>query len=135
MRIRLALIALLVLSLFLETSLFAFPFLFIFSMLLYVLYPEISTIFLVIFCSLVLDSLKLSQVGLSAVLIIFSFGVVEFLRKFFDFRDYKIILGLLFLGSIIFSIISVYSLNLLFYFLIFGLAYLASYAFYRKFVW
>lgn len=126
------LILFLFLSLFIETTFIAFPLTLIFSILLYILYPETKTFLLILFASLVLDALKLSSIGLTSVFIFFPLLIVNLLRKTLEIKDYKIIIVFLFAASFIYAKLFSYTDSLLTFVLIFGSSLAFFIYFYKK---
>ncbi|HVT00942.1 MAG TPA: hypothetical protein VHE53_01755 [Patescibacteria group bacterium] len=105
--------------LFFESSLISLPIVFILCLITYFLYPEISTIIFVFFIGLILDTLRITPIGLSSLAIIASIGIVELIKNAIEFKDIKLITTFLFVASYIYARLFSYSPNILVYFLIF----------------
>lgn len=135
MNTRLIISLLLFVSLFIETSLVAFPFIFILSVITYILFPDLKTFMTVFLIGLGLDILKASPVGATPLVIFSSFSLLDLVRRVFELKDYKIIILILFIMSLIYSKVFSYTDNLLIYILLFGgsLGFISY--FYKKSLW
>ena len=120
MNLRLILVLLILASLFFETAILALPFLFIVSILSFMLFPDLKTLILVFIVGILLDILKVNTVGLTPVITFVSFIILVFIKRVFEVRDFRINLLILFFSSFVFANFASYSDNLLIYFLIFG---------------
>lgn len=134
--IRFFCIAAIVASLFLELTLFPFPLVFIFSLLLYILYPR-STSVIIGFCAgLILDAVKVDAMGITPFAIVAASMIVELFNKALELKDYKFIILFLFLASYIFALIFGYNRNILLYAGVFvSIAFGISYLFKRRILW
>lgn len=135
MNIRLALSLILFFSLFFESTILAFPLVLIFSVLLSILYPDYKTIILVFLCGVILDIIKVSQVGSTSTIILLSFLTLSLIKKGFEIKDYKTIILFLFASSFIYSKYFSYTDNLITYLLIFGGAGIFISYFRKKLLW
>lgn len=117
------LLILLFLSLFLESTLIVFPVFLIISVLLFVLFPKIPVLVGVFLGSIILDILKVTTIGFTALFIFTIFLVLNIYIKSVDIKDFKVVLIITFISSIAYSYLSSYSVNLIIYLLIFGITY------------
>lgn len=131
MNTRLILAILLFLSLFVETSYLAFPFVFVICITSYILYPDLKTFVLVALTALTLDALKASTIGLTSLTIFISIFAFEVSKSAFEIKDYKIIMLVLFVATFVYANIFSYSNNILLYIVLFTAAGIVLH-FYRK---
>lgn len=111
---------LLILSIFIETTVFSFPFVFVLSLLLFIFFPEMRILFLIFFISLLMDVLKSSATGIYPLVIFSSFALIALYRKAFELKDYKVVLLILFLLTFAYAKFASYADNLIIYVVIFG---------------
>lgn len=135
MSIRLALFLILFFSLFFESTIVTFPLVLIFSVLLYILYPDYKTIILGFLCGVILDIIKVSQVGATSTIILLSFLTLSLIKKGFEIKDYKTIILFLFASSFIYSKYFSYTDNLITYSLIFAGAGIFIFYLRKKLLW
>ena len=136
MNLKNILIALLVLSLFIETTIFSFPFIFAFSILLYILFPDARTVFSVFAASLLIDVLKAAPPGVSALAIFITLLAIDLYRRVFEIKDYKIMLLIICAFSFAYAKFASYTDNLIVYLVIFGgFGLLFAYFHKKKLLW
>ncbi len=114
------LLVFLALSLFVETTIFSFPFIFAFCLLLYIFFPGGRTVFSAFIASLIIDVLKAAPPGLTALAIFTAFIAIDLYRGAFELKDYKIILLIIFGFSFAYAKFASYADNLLVYIMVFG---------------
>lgn len=118
-------IALLFISLFIEASFISFPFVFLFSLLFYIVRPETRTVITVIFFGILIDIMNVAIIGLTPLSLLIVFLFIEAYRKAFDFKDWRILLSILILSSFFYANFFSYTNNILLFLSIFLFAYLA----------
>lgn len=79
-------IILLVVSLFVESSLLAFPCIVLFSLLYFFFFDEIGTYIVIFIASVILDSFMLHAIGYSALFLFAFMGVFIVLEKLFTIK-------------------------------------------------
>ncbi|OGH17240.1 MAG: hypothetical protein A3C30_01385 [Candidatus Levybacteria bacterium RIFCSPHIGHO2_02_FULL_40_18] len=102
-------------SLFLESTVISFPFIFLISLIYYIFYPSTRTLITAVLAGLFIDILSVSIIGQTSLAILISYLLIEFYKKAFDTRDWRILLILLFTATYIYSNIFPYENNLLIY--------------------
>ncbi len=122
-------------SLFFETTIIPFPLVFIISALAYILYPELIIVIVSFVAAFILDVIKLSPVGLTPMVIILTFGVVEIFKRAYETRDPKFILLFLIVGSFIFAKFFSYNPNLFIYIALFGATGVIGFYLSKKLSW
>ena len=126
------LLALIFVSLFFETTIFSFPLVFVFSLVAYILYPEIPVIIAAVLAGLILDALKVSTIGATPVVTIFAFFIIEVFQKALAIKDFIFIFVFMFAASYLYAVLFSYSNNLALYLFIYGLAGFATFYSVRK---
>lgn len=122
-------------SLVIETTVITFPLVYITLLILYILYPDSLSVILGFIAGLVLDSLKLTPIGVSSIVIMTSFGLLELYSRFFELRDPKIAILGISISSFIFSKMFSYTADLLLYIFIFGIAGFLVVYFQKRTLW
>jgi hypothetical protein len=106
-----------------ESSVFSFPLFFVFAVLTYIFYPRELVLPLALFGSLILDSLRLAPLGVTALYLGVIYLLIEVVRGEVIFSDIKIITLLLFISTFVYAKIFNYSDNLFMFILLFGAAF------------
>ncbi len=132
MNAKIILLLCLILSLLFQTTLVSFPLYIIFSILLFILYPEWDMVLVIFLGALVLDMLQVVQLGSSAVFILVALLITSFAQKFFNTKDYKSVLAILFLATITYATIFSYSINILLYLILFVGIFVATHFYYVR---
>ena len=122
MNLKIILYVLIGVSLILETTLITFPLTYILVLALYSLYPKKRTIITAFFAGLILDSLKLSPIGITSIIFLFSFLGFEMMKQVSELKDFRINILIIAVLSFIYAEVFSYSANILIYALVFGLA-------------
>lgn len=120
MGIKIILFFFLLLAILLQTTVISFPLFIIFSIILYILYPELDSVFIIFVGAVILDILQITPIGATALFVISFLLIINFAQKFFNTRDYKSILLIIFIASIAYALIFSYGVNWFLYILIFG---------------
>ena len=120
MGIKIVLLSFLFLAVLLQTTIISFPLFIIFSIILYILYPEVDMILAIFIGSVILDILQLTPIGSTALFVISIFVLINITQKFFNTRDYKTILLIIFIASVLYAFIFSYGINWILYTVIFG---------------
>ncbi len=112
-------IAFLLLSLFLESTLIFFPFVFLTSLLFYIIYPDVRTVILTAFFGILTDIANVSIIGQTTLAILIAYLFIELYKRAFDTRDWRIILLMLFIATYFYASVFIYENSLLIYLLFF----------------
>ena len=119
-------------SLFFDATFFSIPIVFPLCILCYILYPDVETVIISLAAGIVLDSLRLTPIGITALALAISFSILEVIKKALTFKDYKLIIITLFIGTYIFATIFSYNDNLLPYIVVYVMGGLVVYYLSRK---
>lgn len=96
---RIIFITLLVVSLFVESSIITFPFIALFSIVFFFFFDDVGTYAVILIASLILDSFMLRTVGYTAVFLFLLMGVLISLEKLFTIKlNGLIVVGVIILG-------------------------------------
>ncbi len=109
----------LVLSLFLETTLFSFPLVVVTALLLYIFFPKTETLFMVFMIGLLLDALKVSQFGITPLFLMGVFLLLNFYKRYFEPKDLLFVTPFVFLCAFIYALLVSYAVSITFYSLLF----------------
>jgi len=120
MTIKPGILLLIIAALFLEGTLVSLPLVFIFSLGLYILYPEEITLIFVFLAGAALDVMRFSTIGITPFVMVVCFIIINFYKRGFELNDYRVILFMLFVSSLIYASIFDYSTEIIVYFAIFG---------------
>ena len=112
MNVRTLFIVAVIISLFLQTTLVSLPLVFILAFTMFVFYPDSKSLIVGFFAGVVLDILKLNVIGLTPIIIIGSFLLIQIIRKLAELKDYRVVLFLLFAASYIYASTFSYSNNI-----------------------
>lgn len=135
MSIKQFLVFLLFLSVIIESTVFAFPFVFIISLILYLTAPSTRTVIYAFIAGLLIDIVRLSTIGLTPLAILISFLILDMVKTRMLLNSHKTILLILFVAAFLYGNFFSYNGNLLVYVSVFGAAYLFTAYFYRKTTW
>ena len=124
-------IAFLLISLFFELTIIPFPFVFLFSLILYALYPTGRTVILTTFIAIFADILNVAVIGGTSLALLIGYLFLDYYKKAFDTRDWRILLLILLLSTFIYSNIFSYETNLLIYLFLFALPWVVVHYFVR----
>lgn len=130
--VRALLYLLLVLSVFFEVTLVPFPFFVFFAVILFIIFPDIQSLIVATCMSLVLDSLKATPFGFTAVFLCVVFLLISRTAWVFDLKDNLILLVALFITTALYGYMSSYSFHSALYGVIFCLYIGIVYAIYKK---
>lgn len=123
-------------SLLFDATLFSVPIVFPLCLLCYILYPDLETIVVSLLAGIVLDSIRLTPMGATVLIMALSFCILETVKRSLALKDYKLIILILFIASYVFATIFSYSNNLLIYVLIYaGVGVAAYYLSKKKILW
>ena len=129
------LVLFLFLSVAIESTVFAFPFIFVVSLILYILFPDTKTIVYTFIAGLLIDTLRTSIIGTTPITLLISFLILDLIKTRMLLNSYKTILLVLFASAFLYGNIFSYEDDLLIYVYVFGAAYLFIAYFYRKTIW
>ncbi len=132
MNIRPILYILMFASLFIDSTLISFPLLFILCLLNYILYSDIKSLTTGVFALILLDILRVSQIGLMPAFFLVTCLVLNLYKKNFEIKDFKMVIFFLFIAGLSFAAVFNYSPNILIYVLVYGVASLVFVYFYKK---
>jgi len=135
MSLRNKLVLFLFLSIPIESTVFAFPFVFVVSLILYILFPDTRTIIYAFIAGLLIDIARLSIIGATPITLLMSFLILNMIKEKVLLNSYKTILPILFASAFIYGNFFSYENSLLVYISVFGAAYLFAEYFYRKTTW
>lgn len=116
---RIILTILLVLSLLIEGTFISFPFVFIVASILFMLYPDFFTLTLVFLAGIIIDSLRGGQIGLTPFVIFILLLFISSDIWIFSLKNSVTVVTILFLVTLIYSIILSYPFNIFLYISIF----------------
>ena len=108
-------------SLLIETTIFSFPLVVIFSLFLFILFPTIGVLVSIFMVGLLLDSVKAGILGTTPLFLFLSFLVLTIYQKVFNFKDSLTVLFFIFLTAVVYAYIFTYSINIFSYVLFFAL--------------
>ena len=108
-------------SLILETTIFSFPLVVIFSLFLFILFPSIGVFVSIFMVGLLLDSIKAGMLGTTPLFLFLFFLILTVYQKVFNFKDTLTILIFIFLATVVYAYIFAYSINIFSYLLFFVL--------------
>ena len=111
------------LFLFLETTIFSFPTVAIISIILYIYFPDVSTLLIIFIATLILDMLRLTPIPATFIFLILGFAAIEYFRKSLDFSDVKSTMLIVFIGAFVYARLFEYYPSVLFYGVIFVLTF------------
>ena len=121
----------LLISLFFELTIIPFPFVFLFSLILYALYPTERTVILTMLIAVLADILNVAVIGGTSLALLIGYLFLDYYKKAFDTRDWRILLLILLLSTFIYSNIFSYETNLLIYLFLFTGAWIVIHYFIR----
>lgn len=119
-------------SLILEATFFTFPFLVIFSLLLYMIDNSNKSLILIFLFSFALDVLKVSRLGVTPLFIFGALFLLERYEKKFELKSLSGILLVISSSGIIYSKISNYTVINLYSILIYILLFFSIGAFFKR---
>lgn len=93
--VRFIFIFLLIISLFIESSFLAFPFIILISLLFFFFFDDIGTYFIIFVASLFLDSFMLHGIGFTALFLFLFLGILILLDKLFTIKLNGIIMAVI----------------------------------------
>ena len=131
---RAILVFFLFLALVFETSFFSFPFVLILSLILWIYYPDATTLVFVFIATLILDILRLMPIASSIIFLIISFILIDISRKSLDFSDVKSTMLVVFIGVFLYARFFSYFPSVIFYGLIFIVTFLIVEVFAKKYI-
>ena len=108
-------------SLILETTIFSFPLVVIFSLFLFLLFPSIGVFVSIFMVGLLLDSIKAGMLGTTPLFLFLFFLILTVYQKVFNFKDSLTVLIFIFLATVVYAYIFAYSINIFSYLLFFAL--------------
>ncbi len=126
------LVLFLFLSVAIESTVFAFPFIFVVSLILYILFPDTKTIVYTFIAGLLIDTLRTSIIGTTPITLLISFLILDLIKTRMLLNSHKTILLVLFASAFLYGNVFSYEDDLLIYVAVFGAAYLFIVYFYRK---
>ncbi len=135
MSLRNILVLLLFLSFVIESTVFAIPFVFVVSLVLYILFPDLKTIIYTFIAGLLLDITKVSIIGLTPLILLILFFGLDLIKTRMLLNSYRTILLLLFASAFLYGNFFAYEDNMLIYASIFGISYLLILYFNKKSSW
>ncbi|RJP47580.1 MAG: hypothetical protein C4584_00310 [Armatimonadetes bacterium] len=115
MWVKYLLLLLLILSLFLEGILFSLPLVFILSLVILVFYPEKKIYFFVFVVGFFLDSLRVVNPGITSLMVFSFYFIFQIYQNIFEVKDYKLLILLVFVSSLIYGKFSDYYVSLPWY--------------------
>ena len=113
-------------SLLIETTIFSFPLVVIFSLFLFILFPTIGVLVSIFMVGLLLDSVKAGILGTTPLFLFLSFLVLTIYQKVFNFKDSLTVLFFIFLTAVVYAHIFTYSINIFSYVLFFALLFAST---------
>lgn len=120
---RTILIFLIFASLIFETTIFSFPAITILSLILYIYYPDFSSLIVIFVATLILDMLRLIPIPTSFIFLILLFIAIDYLRRSLDFADVKSTMLIVFIGAFVYARLFEYYPSVLLYGLVFVLTF------------
>lgn len=109
----------LILALLVESTFSFFPFVFIFSCLLFFIWADVRSFVFLFLITLTLDSLRVVHFGLTPIFLFSSLLLLKLYRKTFNLQDPRIIFFLVLILGIIYSSIVGYGTNIIFSLILF----------------
>lgn len=103
----------LILSVLLESTFVSLPLTLIVSVLYYVLFPQLRTVVIIFLAALALDSMRVTMIGISPLIILTIIFVLNLNERLFDIRDYLYLVAVVILGSLVYSNIFSYQINVM----------------------
>lgn len=110
--IKLILIVLTFLFLLIESSLFPFPFLLIFSIILYLIDDSKIMLVYIFLLGLILDSLHVARFGLTPFFVFATLFIINLYKDKFEIKDYRFVVLIAAVSSILYAAIAGYAFNL-----------------------
>ena len=107
---------------FLEFTFISFPFVLLILLLSYILYPSVRFIILACIIGIIVDSISLSTIGKTPLFLVASFLLIDVYKKAFEIKDSRVLAGILFVLTFVYSRLFSYSDSLFMFVLIFGIA-------------
>ncbi len=135
MNLRIILFLALFSSLIFELTIISFPLVFVICLISYILYSDEVSLIGAFVAGLILDSINLNPLGLSSVIILSSFLLIDAARRIFEIKDYRLIILILFVTSYAYAVIFSYSSNILIYISVFTFSALIYSYFHKKMAW
>lgn len=132
MKTQVLFIFLLLISILFESTIFHFPFVLLFSILLFVIIPTLSSIFIIFFASFILDVVSLNHFGVAMIVILISLAFLHFYRRYYEVRDPFFLIFFIIISCIIFSLFASYSISIIGYMILLFGSFLLAYILKKK---
>jgi hypothetical protein len=115
MKIQMLFIFLLLLSILFESTIFHFPFVLLFSILLFVIAPTLSNTLIIFFASFILDVISLNHFGVTMIIVLVSLAFLHFYKRYYEVRDPFFLIFFIIISCIVFSLFASYSISIIGY--------------------
>lgn len=119
MNLKLYLTIALFMILLVESTFSFFPFVFIFSCLLFFVWEDVRAFILLLIVALALDSLRVVHFGMTPIFLFASLFLLTLCRKIFNLQDPRILFAIVILLGIIYSSLAGYGTNIIFSLILF----------------
>ena len=123
-------------SLLFESTLISIPFVFLLSLIYYIIYSGARTIIVTVIFGVLADIISVSVIGQTPLALLMTYLSIELYKKAFDTRDWRIFLFILFAATYVYSKIFSYSTDPILFLSIFVFAWIIiNFFIKRKLVW